>query len=135
MNADYPSVAMRAGHRCEYCRAPEAAFNFNFEVDHIIPSSAGGTDDLSNLALSCRSCNAFKSMRGLGFDRDLDDPVALFNPRRETWEAHFEVDINDLIIIGRTPIGRATVTALRLNSPRQLQARINWRRLEMFPSH
>jgi len=32
----------------------------NWEVDHIIPVAKGGTDDLSNLILSCRSCNRKK---------------------------------------------------------------------------
>lgn len=30
------------------------------EVDHIVPTARGGTDDLSNLALSCVSCNSIK---------------------------------------------------------------------------
>lgn len=33
------------------------------EVDHIVPTSKGGTDDLSNLALSCVGCNATKRDR------------------------------------------------------------------------
>lgn len=37
MNPNYPPVAERAGHRCEYCHAPEAIFNVLFEVEHIIP--------------------------------------------------------------------------------------------------
>ena len=28
INPHYPTVAQRAGHRCEYCRAPEAVFDF-----------------------------------------------------------------------------------------------------------
>jgi hypothetical protein len=39
VNPSYPRVAARAGHLCEYCRAPELIFNFPFEVEHIIPSS------------------------------------------------------------------------------------------------
>ena len=39
MNPRYGSVAVQAGHQCEYCHAPEAIFNFPFEVEHIIPSS------------------------------------------------------------------------------------------------
>lgn len=35
MNPHYPLVARRAGHRCEYCRAPEAVFNFPFEVERL----------------------------------------------------------------------------------------------------
>jgi hypothetical protein len=48
-------VAERAGHRCEYCGAPEAVFNFPFEVEHIIPPAQGGTDDASNRALACNT--------------------------------------------------------------------------------
>ena len=72
MNRNYPTVASRAGHCCEYCRAPEAIFNLPFEVEHIVPSSRQGSDDDSNLrfrddilvcsnqnqlpASQCRSC-------------------------------------------------------------------------------
>src|SRR5438105_3796645 len=63
MNPLYPLVAARAGHRCEYCRAPEAVFNFPFEVEHILPRSLGGGDMEDNLALACRACNLRKSAR------------------------------------------------------------------------
>ena len=63
MNAHYPEVARRAGHRCEYCRAPEAVFNFPFEVEHVIPTSHGGADEDGNLCLACRACNLRKSNR------------------------------------------------------------------------
>jgi hypothetical protein len=68
MNPRYPAVAARAGHRCEYCFAPEAVFNLPFEVEHVIPPGAGGGDDDVNLALACRSCNLFKSNRIVGYD-------------------------------------------------------------------
>jgi phenylacetate-coenzyme A ligase PaaK-like adenylate-forming protein len=32
MNPHYPQVALRAGHRCEYCHAPEAVFNLPLEA-------------------------------------------------------------------------------------------------------
>jgi hypothetical protein len=35
MNPKYAFVALRAGHRCEYCHAPEVVFNSLFEVEHI----------------------------------------------------------------------------------------------------
>jgi hypothetical protein len=37
VNPNYPLVAERAGHRCEYCHAPEAIFNVPFKVDYIVP--------------------------------------------------------------------------------------------------
>jgi len=46
MNRHYAGVAERAGHRCEYCHAPEAIFNLPFEVEHIgvrKPSTETGT--------------------------------------------------------------------------------------------
>ncbi|HEX6293396.1 MAG TPA: HNH endonuclease [Herpetosiphonaceae bacterium] len=32
-------------------------------IDHVIPQSKGGTHDLSNLVLACRSCNSRKGAR------------------------------------------------------------------------
>jgi 5-methylcytosine-specific restriction endonuclease McrA len=52
VNLNYSFVAQRAGHRCEYCRAPEVVFNLAFEVDHIIPLSKNGRDEEKNWALS-----------------------------------------------------------------------------------
>ena len=72
MNPHYARVAERAGHRCEYCHAPEAIFNFPFEVEHIVPTGHGGTDTVSNWALSCRACNLYKSDHLLGFDARLE---------------------------------------------------------------
>ena len=47
--------------RCGGCRMD---FPFKvFEVDHVIPSSKGGTDHLDNLQLLCSSCNRIKGNR------------------------------------------------------------------------
>ncbi len=61
MNPHYPLVSARARHACEYCHAPEIVFNLPFEVEHIRPQSLGGETTEENLALSCRSCNLYKS--------------------------------------------------------------------------
>ncbi len=57
MNPHYSGVAERAAHRCEYGQAPEAIFNFPFEVEPIVPPRRGGSADDSNRALSCRCGN------------------------------------------------------------------------------
>ncbi|PSB09574.1 hypothetical protein C7B61_03980 [filamentous cyanobacterium CCP1] len=50
-------MAQRVNYRCEYCQAPEAVFNFPFEVEHIVPLSRQGSNDEANLALVCHSCS------------------------------------------------------------------------------
>ena len=56
-------VKLRAGGRCELCGASHA--ETQLDVDHIIPRNKGGANDISNLQMLCRSCNAQK--------RDSDD--------------------------------------------------------------
>jgi 5-methylcytosine-specific restriction endonuclease McrA len=133
LNPFYTDVARRAGHRCEYCHAPEGAFNFPFEVDHIVPSAASGPTETDNLALACRSCNAFKGSRVMGLDPESQAAISLFHPRHHAWEQHFAVKPETLEIVGQTPTGRATVVVLQMNVPAQLLARRQWKRLEMFP--
>src|SRR5206468_901017 len=116
MNPRYPSVAERAAHRCEYCRAPEAIFNFPFEAEHIIPTSRQGSDEDMNLALACRACNLFKADYLTSEDEVTRSEVALFHPRKDSWETHFEVDKESGAIRGRTPTGRATIVRLQMNS-------------------
>ncbi|MCI0694667.1 HNH endonuclease [candidate division KSB1 bacterium] len=83
MNSNYPLVAERAGHRCEYCHAPEAVFNMPFEVEHIIPLAKDGLDEESNWALACRSCNLNKSDHIDGIDPVTQQRVRLFHPRND----------------------------------------------------
>lgn len=44
-----------------YQRAPHPSSDLT--VDHITPKAAGGSDDSTNLAVLCRSCNASKGAR------------------------------------------------------------------------
>src|SRR5262245_15118176 len=128
MNPHYGEVALRAGHRCEYCRAPEAVFNFPFEVEHIVPTSQKGSDDLANLALACRACNVRKAARLTATDPVTSEEVSLFHPQQDIWEEHFAVDTESGIIEGLTTTGRATVARLEMNSESQLLARRQWMR-------
>jgi HNH endonuclease len=133
MNPRYPLVARRAGHRCEYCRAPEAIFNLPFEVEHIVPRSKSGGDDESNWALACRSCNLHKSDRLEAIDEVTGEVLRLFHPRQDLWEDHFRVDLESGTMAGLTPIGRATVSTFQMNRPNQLAARRQWMLLRLFP--
>jgi len=49
-------VQARDNYACFYC----GAFDEKGHVDHIIPLSRGGTDNLENLVWSCVSCNTSK---------------------------------------------------------------------------
>lgn len=133
MNPRYPTVASRANHQCEYCRAPEALFNFPFKVEHIIPLAQAGADSEANLALACRSCNLSKSDFLDGRDEVTGREASLFNPRRDRWADHFELDIDRGEIHGISPTGRATVARLKMNEPVQIMARLLWIRLRLFP--
>jgi len=133
MNRFYLKVAKRAGKICEYCRAPEIASNFLFEVEHIIPRSRKGKTEFENLALACRSCNIFKSDYLNGIDETGAETARLFHPRRDVWHEHFRSNSETLEIEGLTEIGRGTVNRLRLNNPLQIRARKQWYRLELFP--
>jgi hypothetical protein len=101
-------------------------------VEHVTPTSHDGEDDESNLALACRACNLKKLDHLCGHDEVTGVNVALFNPRQDVWEEHFRVD-DACNIVGLTPVGRATVARLQMNSPVQLEARRQWQKLGLFP--
>ena len=111
-------VRERAHRHCEYCHADERWQFVRFTVDHIVPQSAGGSDDADNLALACRNCNERRGNRLERRDPETDTLAPLFNPRRERWSEHFVWDPARLRIIGQTPIGRTTVELLDLNDDR-----------------
>ena len=133
MNPHYTQVALRAGHRCEYCRAPEAVFNLPLEVEHIVPVSRGGDNTAENWALACRACNLYKATHVSGSDPEGGAVVRLFHPREDQWESHFRVAAEGGEIEGLTPIGRATVARLGMNRAAQVAARQQWMRLSLFP--
>lgn len=49
-------VFARDNFTCKYC----AKIGGILEVDHVVPLSRGGTNDIENLATSCRNCNRRK---------------------------------------------------------------------------
>lgn len=52
-------ILRRDKHTCRYCGA--AAPDVHLTVDHVIPTTLGGSDDPSNLVAACRDCNSGKS--------------------------------------------------------------------------
>lgn len=111
-------VRQRANYLCEYCHASEQWQYVTFTVDHIIPLKLGGSNSLENLALACFHCNRRKSNKITAINLETSQEVNLFNPRQENWQEVFIWSKDKLSIIGLTPQGKATVTALALNRNR-----------------
>jgi len=104
-----------------------------FEVDHIAPVSAEGETTLDNLCLACPACNRHKAARQSALDPETGEDAPLYHPRRDPWSTHFEWNADTLEMIGQTPTGRATITALHLNRPALVRLRQLWAKIGLFP--
>jgi hypothetical protein len=60
----------------------------------------------------------------MAFDRETEQTVPIFNPRKDQWSDHFIWSGDGLLIIALTAIGRATVDLLELNRERIQQIRL-----------
>jgi hypothetical protein len=114
-------VRRRARGRCEYCHLPEIAFELRHEIDHVIAQKHHGPTTLENLALCCGRCNLHKGPNLSGIDPDTGLIQPLFNPRSDRWRDHFRW--NGPVIVGVTPIGRATIDVLVMNDPNRVDTR------------
>jgi len=54
-------IFKRDNYTCQYC----GSVGGKLEGDHIIPISKGGTNDIENLATSCRRCNRQKKDKSI----------------------------------------------------------------------
>jgi hypothetical protein len=118
-------VRERAEYRCEYCHIHQDDEVFQHHLEHIIPKQHLGTEELDNLALSCHYCNRHKGTNLTAFD-PLDGSLqVLFHPRHHDWHAHFALEQG--VVKGCSPIGRATVRLFRMNDTDRVIARLNVR--------
>jgi 5-methylcytosine-specific restriction endonuclease McrA len=121
-------VRRRAADVCEHCRLPQAASRFvRFHIEHIIARQHGGLTEPENLALACSYCNFHKGPNIAAFDPETGQIVPLFHPRRDNWAEHF--GWHGTTLVGRTPIGRATVRLLAVNDWQRVEVRDNLRSL------
>ena len=102
-------VRETARFRCGFCLVSEALIGMLMEFEHLLPIVLGGLTIESNLWLSCRTCNNAKRAQIEAHDLITNEPAALFNPRTQSWDEHFQWSADRLEITGRTPTGRATV--------------------------
>ena len=133
MKAVEAVVRRRAADRCEYCLMPQVADRLRFHVEHIVARQHGGSNELDNLALSCRRCNLKKGPNLSGIDPVTGQMTPLFHPRKDTWSDHFRCEVLNgpppcISVRGVTPRGRATVDVLGINEEiRQLLRFELWR--------
>lgn len=106
-------VIERAFGCCEYCLIHQDHTPEPHHVDHLLAIKHNGKTESSNLALACARCNRFKGSDLAAIDPADGQPVLLFNPRLQFWKDHFA--LNEELIVGLTPSGRATVELLRMN--------------------
>lgn len=119
-NRHHDFVSARADGRCEYCHLDSKFSQLRFVCDHIIAVKHGGENKPENLAFSCPHCNSHKLDNIAGLDVG-NDPVRLFNPRRDSWRKHFQWENG--LLLGKSPIGRATANVLCFNSPDRIRVR------------
>jgi hypothetical protein len=115
-----------ANGRCAYCRSLTAITGARHVIDHIVPIAAGGQTIWGNLCVACHSCNEFKGAQTEAIDPETGVVALIFHPRQQEWQEHFAWNQDGGRIIGLTPVGRATIIALKMNHPDIVAARRLW---------
>jgi hypothetical protein len=118
-------VIARAQGRCEYCQTQQVIV-VSMEIDHIKPEAAGGETTLDNLCLACAGCNGYKLHFQSGIDPQTNQETPLFNPRTLRWREHFGWSVDGTLMLGLTPIGRATIARLHMNRDAMIESRRRW---------
>jgi hypothetical protein len=126
-------VRERFANCCAYCRTAEELTVAIFEIEHIIPQSAGGETVFENLCLACPTCNRYKADLTSAADPVTQTEVPLFHPQQQRWLDHFAWDDGATQIIGLTPAGRATIGLLRMNRPQLIRVRRMWVAMQEHP--
>lgn len=119
-------LARQARHRCGYCLTQEAVSGVPLTVEHIVPRAKGGGDGEDNLWLSCRLCNEAKGVQTQAVDPASGELAPLFNPRQQVWAEHFTWSDDGVRVVGCSPVGKATVVALSLNTEFRTRTRALW---------
>ena len=114
-------IRRRAKDRCEYCRLHESNSPLPLEIDHIIAQKHRGPTTVGNTCLACFACNNHKGPNISGVDPLTRRIVRLFHPRLHKWPHHFRWE--GPFLVGRTPIGRATIEVLAINLAHRVAVR------------
>ncbi|MFM7602136.1 MAG: HNH endonuclease [Pseudanabaena sp.] len=113
-------VAQRADYSCEYCLITEETTP-SCQVDHIISVKHGGDSAAENLCYACLFCNLQKGTDLGSINWRNGELVRFFNPRRDLWREHFQLD--GAIIQPTTDIGEVTARILDFNNTERILER------------
>ena len=119
-------LAQQALFRCGYCLTQELVSGVPLTIEHLLPRAKGGGNEEENLWLSCRLCNEAKGVLTDAIDPETGELALLFNPRLQRWADHFSWADGGTTVFGLTPTGRATVSALSLNTEFRVCTRALW---------
>ncbi|MBI5474507.1 MAG: HNH endonuclease [Ignavibacteriae bacterium] len=122
------AVIARAANHCEYCRLSQDGQEATFHIDHVVPIAVGGQTEIENLALAC---SLRKGARVKTADATTGAEVQLFNPRIDKREDQFHWD--GVLIVGKNPVGRATIEVLKMNREQALSIREEESKLSRHP--
>lgn len=123
-------VIQRANFCCEYCLAYEGHSFIKFQIEHIISIKHSGLTIAENLALACFFCNNRKGS-DLGTIVTNDELIRFYNPRKDNWLAHFDLDKH--IILPKTDIAKGTIKILGLNEEDRLTERLAFYEAGFYP--
>ena len=115
-----------ARFRCGYCLTSQHIIGPMLEIEHYVPVSQGGASTEENLWVACPRCNSHKAGRVNAIDPETAVTQPIFNPRSDVWSEHFEWIEGGTVILGKTPIGRATAVVLQVNHPDIVMSRGLW---------
>ena len=115
------AVFQRAQARCAYCMLPARESVLPHTIDHIRARKHRGPTTLLNTCVACAQCNGAKGSDATSCDPETDELVPLFNPRADSWDAHFRWE--GPVLTGKTAVGRATITLLRINDATRIVQR------------
>jgi len=119
-------VLAAARDQCAFCRSEERLMGVTFEIDHIVPQLKGGKTSIDNLCLCCPSCNRHKAAKTQAVDLITGTQASLFHPIFDRWSEHFAWSKDGALVLGLTPVGRATIDALKMNRLQMLELRKYW---------
>jgi hypothetical protein len=105
---------------------PNASLALSWKSTTLCQKQRGGTSTDQNLTLACPLCNSHKSDRTHAVDPETGALSPLFHPNGQVWHEHFGWTNKGAVVVGKTPVGRATVAALDMNHPDIVATRRLW---------